>query len=260
MADRLVSPIERERTVVTWLLVLQLLLWLGFLVHRSPRFPGSFTGSMLGIAAAVLMVLPSVAYTAAKRISRVKRTVASQLPLRKLLAWHVYGGIFGSILAILHAAHRFDSTLGIALTSAMLLTVFSGYVGRHFLARVSLDVREKQAVLSQLTNAYNALVASFSGQGGQAVRPATARGGPWRWARVKFTPNAASDESPDRDHRAAELAGSIAELEHEIQLHEYLKRRFSAWLYVHVATSLVFYALLGFHVWAGVHFGLRWLP
>ena len=33
---------ERERLVVTGLVVLMLLLWLGFLVHRDPRFAGGF--------------------------------------------------------------------------------------------------------------------------------------------------------------------------------------------------------------------------
>ena len=35
---------ERERIVVIGLIVLMLILWLGFLVHRSPRFPGSAWG------------------------------------------------------------------------------------------------------------------------------------------------------------------------------------------------------------------------
>ena len=37
---------ERERAVITALLALQLLLWLGFLVHRAPQFPGSLTGTL----------------------------------------------------------------------------------------------------------------------------------------------------------------------------------------------------------------------
>lgn len=250
---------ERERTIVTGLLVLQLLLWLGFLVHRSPRFPGSLSGSMLGIAAAALMVLPSLAYTAAKRLPLVKHTLTGALPLRKLLAWHVYGGIVGSVLAIVHTAHRFESTVGIALTSVMLLTVFSGYVGRHFLAQVSLDLREKQALLSDLMSAYNALAATFGAQPSQRPAAALSRS---VWLRVARTlqPQRAPAESADSEGRAAELASSIAELEHAIQTHDFLKRRFSVWLNVHISASVLFYGLLGFHVWSAVYFGLRWLP
>ena len=257
MADGLVSPMERERTVVTGLLVLQLLLWLGFLVHRSPRFAGSLTGSLLGIAGAVVMVLPSLAYTAAKRIPRVKRLLNGSLPLRDLLAWHVYGGIVGSLLAILHTGHRFESMLGIALTTTMLLTVFSGYVGRHFLVQVSLDLREKQALLSKLMAAYNALASTPprtpTGEASRSIWLRLTRG-------VDVAPTLASEESLDRSSGMAGLASSIAELEYEIRMHDYLKRRFSAWLMVHIAASVLFYALLGLHIWAGVYFGLRWLP
>ena len=49
---------ERERMVVGGLVVLMLLLWLGLVVHRSPRFAGSLEGAVLGIAAAVLMAAP----------------------------------------------------------------------------------------------------------------------------------------------------------------------------------------------------------
>lgn len=57
---------QGERTVVTGLIVLQLLLWLGFAVHRSPRFPGSLAGTVLAISGAALIVLPSLAYVAVK--------------------------------------------------------------------------------------------------------------------------------------------------------------------------------------------------
>ena len=38
---------EREKLVMTELVALLLLLWLGFLVHRSPRFAGSQSGLRL---------------------------------------------------------------------------------------------------------------------------------------------------------------------------------------------------------------------
>ena len=41
---------ERERIVVTGVLTVLLFAWLGFLVHRSPRFAGSGIGSGFGIA------------------------------------------------------------------------------------------------------------------------------------------------------------------------------------------------------------------
>ncbi len=104
---------ERERTIIGGLLLLQLILWLGFLVHRSPRFPGSLTGGVLGVSAALLMILPPLVYSAAKRIEFFKQIVSKRISLGTLLTWHVYTGIVASILAILHTGHRFESNLGI---------------------------------------------------------------------------------------------------------------------------------------------------
>ena len=144
---------QRERAIVTGLVVLLGLLWLGFAVHRSPRFPGSVVGSALAIAGAALMLVTPLAYTAVKRISPLRQRIGRAVPLGRLLAWHVYGGIAGAILAILHTGHRFESTLGVVLTAMMLVTVFSGYVGRHFLRQVAQELRDKQAQLGQLVSA-----------------------------------------------------------------------------------------------------------
>lgn len=247
---------ERERTVVTGLLVLQLLLWLGFAIHRSPRFPGSPGGTALGVAGAALIVFPSLAYAAAKRLARLRRGRTTRLPLRRLLAWHVYGGIIGSVLAILHTGHRFESTLGMALTGAMLLSVFSGYVGRHYLVRVSSELREQQGLLERLVTTYNRLAEELASR----PRTAAAAVSPWRlWSRPPVPADASESESFALGYRATELASSIADLEYDIKAHELLKRRFAVWLSVHVATTLAFYALLALHVAAGVYFGLRWL-
>ena len=47
----------RNGTIVGALVVLLLVFPLGFLVHVSPRFPGSLAGSLIGIVAAVLMLV-----------------------------------------------------------------------------------------------------------------------------------------------------------------------------------------------------------
>lgn len=260
MTQRVISPMERERAVVTGLLLLQLLLWLGFVVHRAPRFPGSLSGTALGIAAAVLMVLPSLAYVAVRRLPGLRARVSDVLPLRRLLAWHVYGGVLGAILAILHTGHRFESTLGLALTGVMLGTVFSGYVGRHFIASVSGDMRDKQILLDQLMNDYNRMVNDLAAdpQRRAAGSPAMSR-----WARLRrrvgVGDHRADPTTEAFTHRAMELAESIADVEYAITAHDLLRRRCRAWLAVHIVTSVAFYALLGLHVWSSIYFGFRWL-
>ena len=234
VGSRAASSIDREGVVVSTIGVLLLLLWLGFAMHRSPRFPGSFSGTMLAIGGAALITLPSLAYLFVKRVTPLKRWITQRIRLQTLLAWHVYAGIAGAMLAIAHTGHRFDSTLGIALTAAMLLTVFSGYVGRHFLRYVSLEVRDKQRLLEELTTMYNAMA-------GMAAA---------RTTDVAIL---------QRAYRATEIASSIADLEYSIKAHELLKRRFRLWLTTHLVTSIMFYGLLALHIWAAFYFGLRWL-
>lgn len=251
---------ERERAVVTGLLLLQLILWLGFAVHRSPRFPGSLPGTLLGISGAILMVVPSFAYVAAKRSPALRRRLGARLPLRRLLAWHIWGGILGSLLAILHTGHRFESTLGLVLTGAMLFVIFSGYVGRHFLARVSLDLREKQGLLERLTTAYNEMAGRLAAQPGLlgTLRESRARS-PLQSRLLAWSRSVPDPEAYALAKGATELAGSIADLEYGIGTDELLRRRFRIWLLVHVLASVVFYGLLALHIWASVYFGLRWL-
>jgi hypothetical protein len=54
------------------------------------------------------------------------------------------------------------------------------------------------------------------------------------------------------------LAESVADLEYAVRTHELFKRWFSRALKLHIVLSLIFYVLLGLHVWAEIHFGLRW--
>ena len=54
------------------------------------------------------------------------------------------------------------------------------------------------------------------------------------------------------------LAESMADLEYAIKTHETFKRWFAAWLKLHIVISLILYGLLALHIWAGIHFGLRW--
>ncbi len=253
--------IERERAVITGLFLLLLVLWLGFAVHASRRFPGSLAGGLLAVSAAVLMVVVPAGYATIKRIPRLKRFVTQRIAMRTLLTWHVHTGIAGAILALLHTAHKFDSPLGIALTTSMLLTVLTGYIGRHFLSFVSMEVHEKQAWLAQLRAAYDEIARELATRPDPLLGLAVSRRGGMRLASVLVgDAPIVDDPRATVGPRAIRLAESIADVEYAIKTHERLKSRSSRWLKLHVLTSSIFYVLLGLHVWASIHFGLRWWP
>ena len=53
-------------------------------------------------------------------------------------------------------------------------------------------------------------------------------------------------------------AEAVADLEYAVRTHEFFKRWFARSLKLHIVLSVLLYGLLGLHVWAGIHFGLRW--
>ena len=244
---------EREGNIVTGVLGVLLLSWLGFLVHRSPRFPGSGAGAVFGIAAAVLMLLP-LAYPIVKRIPFLNARITPHVSMQSLLAVHVYAGILGPLLAIIHAGHKFDSWLGISLTAVMLLVVVSGFAVRYLLTFVTHEIKDKLSLLQtargDLDSAWGVLenspaemkllpkapvLAASLASLGLAIRP----GGP--------------------AGEVTRIAESVADLEYSVRMHEFFKRWFARALNLHIGLSVILYVLLALHIGSGIYFGLRWL-
>lgn len=249
---------ERERLVVSGLVVLMLILWLGFLVHRSPRFAGSLGGRVLGVSGSLLMLVP-LAYMIVKRIASLKKLVTRYVSMRTLLAWHIYAGIVGPILVLLHTGHKFESALGIALTAMTILVVLSGFIGRYLMSQFSQTIREKKETLPQLELAYRQTATELATHPEQAavVRPFS--GFLTRLAAsFLFSSGVTSPGVMPASARAVRLAESIADLEYAIKTHETFKDWFAIWLKFHIVISFILYGLLALHVWAGIYFGLRW--
>lgn len=248
----------RERMVVATMIVLLLVLWAGFLVHRAPRFPGSLTGGVLAISGALLMVLFSVAYSAVKRFPALRAKLGKRITMGDVLTWHVYTGALGALLAILHTGHRFESNLGMALTASVLVATFSGYLGRHLLGRVSLELREKRELLVSLQASYNEAVAELAREPTPATSAEPGRQSPLQRLRLLVRLAGPGSGPNDTSLRAVRAAEAIAQMEYSITSHDRLKRLSSKWLKLHIVAALVFYVLLALHVWASIHFGLRW--
>lgn len=214
--------------MVSLMLLMFLLLWLGFLFHRSPGFAGSGLGGLLGVASALLMLVP-LAYSLCKRVDWIKSSFASRLSLAKLLSWHIYASLFGSMLGILHSGHRFDSWLGLLLTTSMLLSVLSGFICRYYFQYASNEQKEHEAKLSALRSRYTELT--------------SARG--------------TGQTLPEADELKLAVEG-MADSEFSITKYAILKRQLHLWLSIHICLSVAFYLFLSLHIAAGIQYGLRW--
>jgi hypothetical protein len=243
---------EREGIIVSGVVCVLLLAWLGFLLHRSPRFPGSGAGAVFGIAGAVLMLVP-LAYPIVKRILFLKARITPHVSMPSLLTLHVYTGILGSLLAIIHTGHKFDSVLGIALTAVMLLVVVSGFAVRYLLKYVNQEIKDKLVLLQtargDLDSAWGVLEKSPVEMRGLPKTPVLAAGLASLGIELPFGGPASE---------VIRTAEGVADLEYAIRTHELFKRWFDRSLTLHIATSCAFYVLLLLHIWSGIHFGLRW--
>jgi hypothetical protein len=228
---------ERERVVVTGVLGILVFAWLGFLVHRSPRFPGSGLGSAFGIAGAALMLVP-LAYPLIKRIPVLNARITRRVSMKSLLLVHIYTGILGPVLAVIHTGHKFDSLLGISLTAVMLLVVVNGFSVRYLLAYVGHEITDKLLLLQ------------------------TARGDlDHAWGVLERSAPASSSLPKPAGPKAdvTRIAESVADLEYAIRTHELFKRWFRRSLTLHIVLSVAFYLLLALHIGSGNYFGLRWM-
>ena len=244
---------NRERLIVSSIFALLIFAWLGFLLHVSPRFAGSGLGAVFGIAGAVLMLVP-LAYAVVKRVTFFKKRAAKFVSLQTWMSVHVYTGIVGALLALIHTGHKYNSPLGIALTATMMLVIVSGFVLRYLVPFVNLDVKDKllllQTARGDLDSAWGVLEKSAAERKGLPNQPLLSAG-------LASLGLVTASETPAG--QVTTLAGGVADLEYSIRTHELLKRWFSIALKLHIVLSIALYALLAAHITAGIYFGLRWL-
>ncbi|KKC24164.1 iron reductase [Sphingomonas sp. SRS2] len=224
---------ETEKVTVGALVSALALLVLAFLIHSAPRFPGSLTGGIFGIAATLLFLF-LLAYTAVKRLPWAKERTKTFVSLGGLLSFHVYAGAIGALVGVIHSGHKFQSPLGIALVMAMLTVVITGFIGRYYLVQVGQELRVQQSELKILRDRYDALAAVSANLRGQSIVDATGL-------------------SLDT------LIGAISDLEFAIRARDVIKATLARWVILHVAAAIIMYGLLALHIWSSVYFGLRWL-
>ncbi len=242
---------DREWTLVTLLVLLMLTVWLGFLIHRSPRFAGSLFGGILGVSGTILMLVPLAGYMVAKRVRIIKRRVTGWVSMRTLLTAHIYTTLFGSILVLLHTGHKFDSPLGMALTAMVLLIVLSGFTGRYLMSHINRGLREKKQMLQRLQLGFQQMSDDLAHQNLEPMSIRSTLERSWTWL-------SGWSQTEDSVSSVSALAGGIADLEYSIAVHGWMRKTFQKWLRFHQLISGVLGFLLALHVWSGIYYGLRW--
>tara|TARA_R110002111_G_scaffold49587_1_gene87281 strand:- start:24 stop:794 length:771 start_codon:yes stop_codon:yes gene_type:complete len=252
---------ESERILMSSLVLLLLLVWLGFTFHSDPYFAGSALGGFFGVSGSLLMLMP-LFYLFIKRSKALKKWLTAYVSMRSLLALHIYGGVIGPVFVMIHTGHKFNSVSGISLTAMTLVVVLSGFIGRYLLSQISSDIKDKKQLLEGLMAAYH--YAQYQLQ--TCCVEERHRLQPFSGFFSRLLPSMLGRQQFDSQNfkqlptaqRALMLSESIADVEYSIAVHDHTKRIFMRWLKLHIVISVVLYLLLVWHIFSGIYFGLRW--
>lgn len=236
-----------EKNITALLAVFFMIVVMGFLFHQSPTFAGSLPGHLLGIIGTVVMSMTLV-YPFRKRILKKR---GKQNPINP----HIYCGLIGPILVVVHSAHKFSSTIGVLVFLSMFVVVASGIVGKFLFRRVNRSLSRQERDLNALKQVFYRSRADAEFCTGYSV--------PEQGDSLEHTDQAADAvddlEGQQRCEALLNLAASMTELEQNVRIFSGTKRLFARWVRIHYLLAFFLFAMVVVHVLATFYYGLRWL-
>ncbi|MBM3151157.1 MAG: hypothetical protein FJZ96_02955 [Chloroflexi bacterium] len=118
-----------------WLSLLAMILIGGvygivFLFTRETPAASGLFGHLLGVLGFILMLMTEALYSLRKRSRRARWGRMSDW-----LKFHIFTGLVGPFMALLHTAWKFNGLAG-AVTLLTVIIVLSGFVGRYIYTRI----------------------------------------------------------------------------------------------------------------------------
>lgn len=105
---------------------------------------GGFVGHQLGIAGASMMVL-MLLYSVRKRVGALRRLG----PLSRWLDVHIYLGVFGPLLVVLHSTFKVQGLVALSFWS-MVVVALSGVLGRYLYLQIPRTRAGEERALAEL--------------------------------------------------------------------------------------------------------------
>ncbi len=218
----------------------------GFFFHQSPTFAGSLAGHLVGMTGAAMMFL-TLLYPFRKR-------VLGRRGRQNPISTHIFFGLAGPSLVVVHSGHKLDSLIGVLTFTAMLLVVLSGITGRFLFRSVSQTLKDQQRELATLKDSFRARRNDLSTCG---IRDAP---GHVQTAEDIDAPieRQADEAQKARCEQLVDLAESISQLEYTSLFFESTKSLFSKWMRVHHVLTIFLFAFIILHIVTVLYYGLRW--
>ena len=106
------------------------ILYLGIVFTSGVPGASEFFGHSLGVVGFVLMLMTEILYSLRKRYM-----LARWGQLQHWLSFHIFTGLVGPYLVLLHSSWKFNGLAGILMLLTVII-VFSGFIGRYFYTAV----------------------------------------------------------------------------------------------------------------------------
>jgi hypothetical protein len=185
---------------------------------------GAFLGHALGIVGLAMMLMTETLYSLRKRAMRRPRGT-----MRSWLQFHIFTGIVGPYLVVLHSAWSFNGLAG-ALTVLTVVVVASGFIGRYIYTAVPrtadgvvIEAQELQLLLD-------------------AARQEVTHLSP------------AADASPGSGRSREQAARRLRELERQLAALRWARRTLATWHAIHIPIGIALFVMAGAHVVGAVYY------
>lgn len=188
-----------------------------WLAHAPQTAPGAVIGHSLGIAGFVLMLFTETGYSLRKRSHRARWG-----PMKSWLRIHIYTGIVGPALILLHTSWRFSGLAGWTAI-AVAVVVVSGFVGRYLYTAIPRTVAGVELSPTELAGLLGDIDTRL-----------------------------AEAEVPESERR--QLAAARARLQKRVKRVPRMRRLLALWHTVHVPLGVAMFTLAFTHVAIAIWF------
>ena len=220
-------------------------------------------GHWLGIIGTILMVMTETLYSIRKRTALLDRTG----PVRKWLSFHIFTGIVGPFLVLMHSGLQFRGLAGVTMALTILI-VLSGFIGRYLygaVQRAGQHSSDSYAMLAQQIGASRQQLDQFDRTRPARVRLISSR---WqedsreslaifnRWHQFRMERQLRKLETERHVLEAAikRLLQRKLRIERELERNEGYQRLFSLWHLAHIPLGITLFVAIAIHVMATIFF------
>lgn len=237
-------------------------------IFQDAPAAGSFYGHSLGILGFVLMLMTETLYTLRKR-SRSSRLG----PTARWLEFHIFTGIVGPYLVLLHTSWKFNGLAGLLMLFTVVI-VASGFIGRYIytaIPRTASGAEMSQAQLQQEIASVNAQLDHV--RSSQDTLPSFTLSHPagknWiqqifgrAWydfqeqIRLSRLRRQVGTGSQDAFQKLVELTRENRRLQRQMESLAAARRLLALWHAVHIPIGLTLFAMAFIHVGAAIYFAV----